>query len=62
MKSGHAKRRKQRGRLALVDVITEMWSLAETKQITNQRNLSEDKPVDLAEKRLWISFCFQSYS
>lgn len=28
---------KQRGRLALVEVITEMWGLAETKWITNQR-------------------------
>lgn len=28
---------KQRGRLALVEVITETWGLAETKRITNQR-------------------------
>lgn len=28
---------KQRGRLALVEVITETWGLAEMKRITNQR-------------------------
>lgn len=59
---------KQRGRLALVEVITEMWGLAETKRITNQRacvGTNTWDEVELAEeqkKSLWISFCFQTHS